>query len=58
MTDQELQATFAKLVDAIKRDDDQAGQEAALALGKAVVGAVLRIADAMEHIGRNMAPIA
>jgi hypothetical protein len=58
MTDEELQATFAKLVDAIKRDDDQAAQEAAIVLGKAVIGAILRIADAQERIASQCGPIA
>jgi hypothetical protein len=50
----ELEQTFAKLADAIQRDDEKAGREAIIALASVTIGAVLRIADALEHIGRNL----
>lgn len=54
MTEADLEQTFAKLDQAIQGDDDKAGREAALALARVTVGAVLRIAAALEHIGRNL----
>lgn len=54
MTEADLDQTFAKLTDAIARDDEKAGRDALLALVRVSIGAVLRIADSLEHLGRNM----
>lgn len=53
MTEAELQQTMAKLADAFARDDEEAGKAAVLAVVGVAIGSLLRIAAALEHIGRN-----
>ncbi len=45
---------FEQLEQAIEQNDDQMGGIAALLLAKGVVLDIARIADALEHIARNM----
>jgi len=54
MTSEQLELMIAKLNDAIKRDDENAGREAFMALGVVVIGSLVRIADALDHIARNV----
>ncbi|WP_375782909.1 hypothetical protein ACE10Z_23635 [Bradyrhizobium sp. Pha-3] len=55
-TEADLAAALAKFDDAIARDDEKAGREALVALATITIGGVLRIAAALEHIGRNIIP--
>lgn len=54
MSEADLTAALAKLDDAIARDDEKAGRAALIALAAVTIGGVLRIAAALEHIGRNI----
>ncbi len=54
MSKLEAEKILDRLADAIRCDDEAAGQAAVLELGKIVIGSLLRIADALEHIGRNL----
>lgn len=54
MSEEDLKREIEKLRDAMSRDDEKAGQEALLAIAQAAIGAWLRIATALEHIGRNL----
>ena len=54
MTQQEIDQTLAKFADALRQDDEAAGQAAVIALAGVIIGSITRIADALDHLARNL----
>lgn len=52
--DGNIEKSFARLNDAIKSNDEDAGREAGLDVARCVVECLARVAAALEHIGRNL----
>ena len=54
MAQEEIDRRFDRLVEAIRFQNEEAALNVTIELGKIVVGAVARIADALDHIARNI----
>jgi hypothetical protein len=50
----EIEKRLAEFAAALESNDEEAGKAAALALGMIALSSVVRIADALEHIARNL----